>query len=177
MNIDFKKLTSKEVSGQCHSAWDNSNSHEELEVLLAEIALDSLDELKYQPLPSRPFKLVEFQKDKNSLKFKKRPNAEKAQILDIINKDTDVVKYYEKLWHAAAQNLSNVRALERYIDTWLTWDESDRGRQCWEIYNSYPRDIICGEVVLWKKRDFQGKSETTSTKPKTEDASYANHVW
>jgi len=128
-----------------------------LELELARLSLEFLEEFHYEEPPDVPKTLEQFHRDKDSDEWYKKTPQEKTDIIKRIF-DKQVVKdYFEKCGHVAARNLSNVKALEGFIFSFMKAEDKVSGMKVWKVYQEYPNVLsYTGEKVVWRKiRDFR----------------------
>ena len=153
MQIDFKQfIPDLELSARCRAAFANAEE-EERSAIIAEIAMESIDELAYQPEPTMPYLLKEFYLDKQSSRWSDMTKEEKGDATKAVNRDDNVKEYLDNKLVTISNNLSNVVALERYISIWLDWEEADYGTKCWKVYAKYPIIMEVNNKVIWRRKE------------------------
>ena len=153
MLIDFNKLLpSGELSEKCKAALAELRG-DELEVAMADLALDSLNELKFVPFPTRPGILVEFNEDCKQDSWKRMSKTNRDETTTKIYNYPEVQKYIEEMEKATTRNYANAKALDDYIAIWMQWEEYDNADKCWVIYREFPLSFTLGNRVLWRKKE------------------------
>ena len=154
--FDVKKLghIDDEVNKRCMGVLDNSTCSKELEVMCAEIALEYIGQLKYRPQPPKPTVLLEFLHDSNPKDklWKRKSKDEKSELKKKVYSYPIVRDYVDKCMKISSLNYANACTLEEYMRIWLDWDETEKARQCWVVYNVYPDLINAGEHCMWEKK-------------------------
>jgi len=141
-----------DLSTDCRAIVANADHPKEREVMLAIVAMESVDELAYIPESTEPFVLMEFMKDKHSPRWSAMRKEEKLEAAKNVYRDADVKAYLDEKMARLAINLSSAYTLEHYIKVWLDWEEADNGVKCWELYSGFPDTLGLGERVIWRRR-------------------------
>lgn len=154
MEVDLsKQLPNGELSDCCCNALLNLLP-EELQPAMAQLALDSLDELAFKSPPSEPYTLADFKdniKD-NEVAWKKKSEVEKDKIRHHVFTNEIVAKYLDEVGTIQSRNIGNALTLEKYIRIWLEWDEKESARKCWVVYAKYPDTLEHGNCTIWRKK-------------------------
>ncbi len=142
---------------RCSAIMKSDLRGEPLELELARLSLDYLNEFHYEAPPDQPITLKGFNNDKDSDEWYKKTSQEKTDIIKKIYDKPVVKEYFEKCGHVAARNLSNVKALEAFIISFMKSKDKESGMKVWKVYQEYPETLnYNGEKVIWRKiRDFR----------------------
>ena len=152
MQIDFKKqIPDGAMADTCTAAFNNLTA-DELEVAMANLALETLDELHYKPVPAEPLVLTQFNNDRRSKSWDMMAKLKRDEITTKIHSYPEVQEFMQKMSAATAKNLFSVKTLEDYISVWMEWDEPEKADRCHEIYKKFPDTMYIGRSAVWRKK-------------------------
>ena len=144
------------IGDQCLSLLRNCSVVEEVEICSAVIALGYINKYAFEELPIIPYALLEFREWCTTDDWSKMKKEDKLDKRRIIFSRPEVADYVNKKSIIQASNVSNSKALEKFIDAFLSWGETEKAREAWRIYNGYPNNLQIGQGTIWKKRkNFQ----------------------
>lgn len=131
---------------------------DEFEFELACYALESLDELVWKAMPTKPTVLWELDREKESYSWKGLKKDERLELINHVMRQTDVQEYVEKYGKVLIDNYGHAVAMEHYIEVFLKKGDKINARKVWEVYKNYPE-----ETDVWKKRKFHSNSSETGS--------------
>lgn len=163
MEVNFKQDGKSELANNCLSALGAELSLDELWVVMADVSTTTLlDRYAYQLPPIKPPVVRQFEEDRRSAVWRSKTGSEKSEISKKMYARPEVEAYMKERDHVVASNWANARHLEEFVDIWLEWDEPEKAKLCWDMYQGYPRELeISKGNVIWTRRNkwLEGSAE------------------
>ena len=128
------------------SAWKTYNRGElnsiELDLCMAEVTMLMLDEFKYQPTPSMPTMLFEYNNHIKTKMYADKTKEQQERIRKHVFSDRHVDKYTKDKTRIDGDNMSNSLWLGKMLDKWREIEDKNRFVKVWAIYKDYPSDLV-----------------------------------
>lgn len=158
MELDLAKvLPNLEAPKICkqllYDLYDKKITMEEFEFELACYALESMDELKFKPLPAKPTVLWEFERQRQSKEWMLISSAERRELTTAVMSQDEVKKYFEEYLKKLWENVGNAMWLEKCMGIFLKKGDKVYAEKVWNVYNTYPKEL--GDYYnVWEKKKF-----------------------
>lgn len=160
-----------EIGDMAIALMRNVTNADELSMLAAELATNfCVEDYHFCPEPAwvKPLRdLREYQQTDEYQSLSAKDKRHRKRL--IYNRD-EVQKHIKERAAVRNKNIFNAQYLEELLELWMYFDDKDRFRKVWEIYNSYPNTLLDGRGdVAWRKRLNWGKQVSPQLKDKARE--------